>query len=33
MYDMKALYQARSVEDAVALRMAHPQAQDRKSVV
>ena len=27
MYDMKALYQARSVEDAVALRMAHPQAQ------
>ena len=27
MYDMKALYQARSVEDAVALRLAHPQAQ------
>ena len=27
MYDMKALYQAKSVEDAVALRLAHPQAQ------
>ncbi len=27
MYDMKALYQASSVEDAVALRLAHPQAQ------
>ena len=27
MYDMKALYQARTVEDAVALRLAHPQAQ------
>ena len=27
MYDMKALYQAQSVQDAVALRMAHPQAQ------
>ena len=27
MYDMKALYQARSVEDAVALRLAHPEAQ------
>ncbi|WP_295583072.1 xanthine dehydrogenase subunit XdhB [uncultured Oscillibacter sp.] len=27
MYDMKALYQAGSVEDAVALRLAHPQAQ------
>ena len=27
MYDMKALYQAQSVQDAVALRVAHPQAQ------
>ena len=27
MYDMKALYQAKSVADAVALRLAHPQAQ------
>ena len=27
MYDMKALYQARTVADAVALRLAHPQAQ------
>ena len=27
MYDMKALYQAQSVRDAVALRVAHPQAQ------
>lgn len=27
MYDMKALYQARSVKDAVALRLAHPEAQ------
>ena len=27
MYDMKALYQARSVRDAVALRLAHPEAQ------
>ena len=27
MYDMKALYQASSVEDAVALRMEHPEAQ------
>ena len=27
MYDMKALYQASSVEDAVALRLAHPEAQ------
>ena len=27
MYDMKALYQAESVADAVALRVAHPQAQ------
>lgn len=27
MYDMKALYQAKSVQDAVALRLAHPQAQ------
>ena len=26
MYDMKALYQAKSVEDAVALRLAHPEA-------
>ena len=24
MYDMKALYQAESVQDAVALRVAHP---------
>ena len=27
MYDMKALYQAKSVADAVALRLAHPDAQ------
>jgi xanthine dehydrogenase FAD-binding subunit len=27
MYDMKALYEAASVEDAVALRLAHPEAQ------
>ena len=27
MYDMKALYQASSVQDAVALRLAHPDAQ------
>ena len=27
MYDMKALYQARSVQDAIALRLAHPEAQ------
>ena len=27
MYDMKALYQAQSVADAVALRLAHPEAQ------
>lgn len=27
MYDMKALYQAQSVQDAVALRVAHPEAQ------
>ena len=27
MYDIKALYQAKSVEDAVALRLAHPEAQ------
>lgn len=27
MYDMKALYQAKSVEDAVVLRLAHPEAQ------
>ena len=27
MYDMKALYQAKSVEDAIALRLAHPEAQ------
>ena len=27
MYDMKALYQAQSVSDAVALRLAHPEAQ------
>ena len=27
MYDMKALYQAASVSDAVALRLAHPEAQ------
>ena len=27
MYDMKALYQAASVEEAVALRLAHPEAQ------
>ena len=27
MYDMKALYQAASVEEAVALRLEHPEAQ------
>ena len=27
MYDMKALYQAKSVADAVSLRTAHPEAQ------
>ena len=27
MYDMKALYQAKSVQDAVELRLAHPEAQ------
>ena len=27
MYDMKALYQAKSVQDAIALRLAHPEAQ------
>ena len=27
MYDMKALYQAESVQDAVALRVAHPDAR------
>ena len=27
MYDMKALYQAKTVADAVALRVAHPEAQ------
>ena len=27
MYDMKALYQAKDVADAVALRVAHPEAQ------
>ena len=27
MYDMKALYQANSVEEAVALRLEHPEAQ------
>ena len=27
MYDMKALYQAGSVEEAVALRLEHPEAQ------
>lgn len=27
MYDMKALYQAKTVDDAVALRLAHPDAQ------
>lgn len=27
MYDMKALYEAKSVEDAVSLRLEHPQAQ------
>ena len=37
MYDMKALYQAKDVADAVALRLAHPEAhiiaggRDRKS--
>ena len=27
MYDMKALYEAESVENAVALRLEHPEAQ------
>ncbi|MCR5825618.1 MAG: FAD binding domain-containing protein, partial [Oscillospiraceae bacterium] len=27
MYDMKALYEAQSVEEAIALRIAHPEAQ------
>ena len=27
MYDLKALYQAKSVADAVSLRLAHPEAQ------
>ena len=27
MYDMKALYEAHSVEEAVALRLEHPEAQ------
>ena len=27
MYDMKALYQAASVEEVVALRLEHPEAQ------
>ena len=27
MYDMKALYEAASVENAIALRLAHPEAQ------
>lgn len=27
MYDMKALYEASSVENAVALRLEHPEAQ------
>ena len=27
MYDMKALYEARSVGEAVALRLEHPQAK------
>ena len=32
MYDIKALYQAKSTADAVALRQAHPEAHiDRKS--
>ena len=26
MYDMKAYYESKSVEDAVALRLAHPEA-------
>ena len=27
MYDLKALYEAQSVQDAVRLRLEHPQAQ------
>ena len=27
MYDLAALYEAKSVQDAVALRLAHPEAQ------
>ena len=27
MYDLAALYEAKSVEEAVALRLAHPEAQ------
>ena len=27
MYDMSALYEAKSVQDAVELRLAHPEAQ------
>ena len=27
MYDIKAIYEAESVEDAVELRLAHPEAQ------
>ena len=27
MYDMSALYEAQNVEDAIALRLAHPEAQ------
>ena len=27
MYDIKALYEAKSVQDAVDLRLAHPEAQ------
>ena len=27
MYDMKALYQAKSVQDAIELRLQHPEAQ------
>ncbi len=30
MYDMKALYQAASVEEAVALRLEHPEAPDHR---
>ena len=41
MYDLKSLYEAGSVQDAVRLRLEHPEAQilaggtrrDRKSVV